>query len=102
MYTEQIPLLSPKAFADYSAAEFKEYVCSLYVAPPEPPVKAEYAVRLNKKGNLVLTVRRDPKWLSTSEVGDIASEVGWTLQATWLAVRKRDVRIEIPDPKTRK
>ena len=97
-----IPLLAPKPFAEFSPPEYKEYVRSLYIAPPPPPVKADFACRLNDKGNLVLTVRRTPKWLSNDEVEAIALELGWSSQRTWLAVRERKVESHVPDYRTKR
>lgn len=93
-----IPLLAPKPFADFSPAEFKTYVTSLYVAPPPPPVKADYSVRLNAKGNPVLTVRREPKWLSPEEVSAAAAEISWNYQALWCHILKAK-KIELRVPK---
>lgn len=92
-----IPLLSPKPFAEYGAEEYQNYIRSLYQEPPKAAPPAEFAVRLNAKGNPVLTVRRDPKWLSSAEVQIIAQELGWSLQHTWLHVVKKKVAIRTPE-----
>ncbi len=91
-----IPLLA-RPFAEYSPAEFKAHVLSLYVAPPVALPPPDYSVRLNKKGNPVLTVRREPKWLTSDEAGTIAQELGWTLQATWLMIIKRKIELRSPE-----
>ena len=90
----RIPLLAPRALAEFSPEEFHAYVRSLYVMPPVPLPKADWSVRLNAKGNPVLTVRRAPKYLTPDEVRAVATEIGWTLQATWVHIIKgRKVRI---------
>ena len=95
--SEQIPLLSPKAFRDFAPAEFQDYVRSLYVAPPVPEPLPEFAVRLNKKGNAVITVRREPKFLTSDEIGLLAAEAGMNLQSMWAEVRKRKIEIRVPE-----
>ncbi len=96
------PLLSPKAFAEYSAEEYQAYVRSLYVEPERPAPLAEYAVRLNAKGNPVLTVRRKPKWLTSAEVASAATDINWPLQKLWLHIRRKKIDIRTPDVRSKK
>ena len=88
-----IPLLSPLPFADFTPASFKEYVTSLYIEPERPAPLAEVTVRLNKKGNPVITVRREPKYVTAVEVDKMAKESNFTLQKMWLEVRKRNIEV---------
>ena len=97
-----IPLLSPKPFAEFTPADFKQYVVSLYVAPPVPTPPAEYSIRLNKKGNAVITVRRTPKFLTNTEIEAMAAECGFSIQRMWQEVRERDIEIRVPDYRARK
>jgi hypothetical protein len=97
-----IPLLSPCPFADYTPESYHRYVKSLYIEPPAKPIPAEFSVRLNEKGNPVITVRRDPKVLSREEVEQIAAHLGKPLQEIWLLVRKRKIAITVPEPKRRR
>ncbi len=97
-----IPLLSPKAFADYSPEEYLTYVRSLYVEPPKPAPLAEYAVRLNAKGTPVITVRRKPKHLTSAEVQSIAEELGLSLQFCWLMILKKKISIKVPDCRSKR
>jgi len=97
-----IPLISPKPFSEFTAAEYHAYVRSLYQAPPEKKAPAEVAVRLNDKGNPVVTVRRDPKTISHTEAEQIAAELGWTLQDTWLMLRKKKITITVPRKESRR
>ncbi len=98
--------LSPKPFAAYSPAEFKAYVTSLYVEPLKAAPPADFSFRLNAKGNPVLTVRRQPKWLTSEEVAHVAGEISWPLQRLWLHILKgKKIEIRIPcskDPKEKK
>jgi hypothetical protein len=99
----RIPLLSPRAFVDYTAETFHHYVKSLYVEPPKPAPLAEYAVRLNAKGNPVLTVRRKPKYLTSDEVQSIATELGFTLQKLWIHITKaKKIEIRVPDCRSKR
>ncbi len=91
-----IPLLSGKAFADFTPAEYHAYVRSLYLAPLVPKPPAEYSVRLNAKLNPVITVRRKPKWLTSAEVAEIAAEISWPLQALWSHLLKKKIELRVP------
>ena len=90
------PLLSPKPFADFSPAEYKAYVVSFYKEPPKAAPPAEYSVSVNAKGNPVIRVRREPKWLTSGEVSELAEEAGLTLQQMWSAVLSRKIEIKVP------
>jgi hypothetical protein len=94
--TDSVPLLSPRAFSEYSAAEFLTHVRTLYVEPVRAAPPAEYSVRLNAKLNPVITIRRKPKWLTSAEVGAIAEELSWSLQKLWLHLLKKKVELRVP------
>ncbi len=89
-------LLAPQGFADYTAESYVAYVRTLYVEPPKPAPLADFAVRINAKGNPVITVRRKPKYLTSAEVQELATEVGYTLQDMWMCLNKRKVEIRVP------
>jgi hypothetical protein len=91
-HQQNIPLLSPKPFGEYSPEEFRTYVQSLYKEPVRS-VPKEFSASLTKKGTLTLRVTRDPKFLEPKEVDAIAESIGWTKQETWLAVIKRKITI---------
>lgn len=95
VHTErQIPLLSPKALADFTPEEFYSYVKSLHIEPVKAAPARDFGASVNKKGNLILRVKRKPKFLLATEVRLLAEELGWTIQATWLQVaKKKDVEI---------
>lgn len=97
-----IPLLSPKALADYSPEEFQQYIRSLYVAPAERKIPVEVSISLNKKGTPVLRISREPKFLLASEVTALAAEIGWPLQALWINCLKKKITIKLPERPKRK
>lgn len=90
-----LPLLSPKPFAAFSSPlEYLDYIKSLYTEPVRPPAARNFGASVNKKGTLVLRVKREPKFLLASEIRLLAEEIGWSLQHTWVAVaRKKDIEI---------
>lgn len=92
-------LLSPKPFADYAAGEFHDYVRTLYREPPKAEPLAEFSVRLNSKLNPVITIRRDPKFLTSAEVSSIAADISWPLQRLWLHIAKKKIEIQVPKKK---
>lgn len=95
-----IPLLSPKPFAEYSPQEYKDYVISLYREPEKAAPPAAFTVWVNKKGTPVIRFNRKEKFLTSAEVGEIAAELGWTLQATWVMLRKKKtIEIRLPERK---
>lgn len=83
------PLLSGKPFSEYSPEAFRDYVRSLYVAPPVPAPKAEYSASVTKKGSVTFRINREPKFLLASEIRVIAEDIGKSLQETWMLVLKR-------------
>lgn len=89
-------LLAPKHFTQFAATEYHEYVRSLYVEPERPTPPAECAIRLNAKGNPVITVRRKPKYLTSQEVDALASEIGWSKQDFWVHIRKKGIEVRLP------
>ncbi len=92
------PLLAPRPFADFSVAEFRQYVVSLYAkrirkaAKTKKPPK-EYSVTKTKKGNLSIRVKREPKWLSRSELEAEALRLDFPLNLLWLAVKERKILV---------
>ncbi len=90
-------LLAPHPFADYTAESYVAYVRTLYVEPPKAKPPAEYSVRTNAKGGLVIRVTRTPKYLTSDEVTQLAAEVGLPLQAMWYSLRKRKIEIRVPN-----
>jgi len=92
---QHIPLLSPKAFGEFTPQEFKDYVTQLYQEPPKPPPPADFTVTLNKKGIITVRINRDPKYLLKSEVTAIATQLGWSQQDTWnFLTQKRKISIK--------
>lgn len=98
----EVPLLSPKPLALFEPQEFHDYVRGLYEEPVRAKPPAEFSVSLNAKGNPVIRVRREPKWLLNTEVEALAEAIGWTSQRMWLAVRAREIEIRIPDYRMRR
>lgn len=91
-----IPLLSGKPFSEFSAAEFKLHVKSLYHKPaPRSGVKLAkpFTWTKNKKGTLVLRVNRDPQWLSEEEMKQISKESGTPLSEIFITLKKRGIKI---------
>lgn len=70
-----IPLLSGKAFEEFTPSEFKAHVISLYHKPEpkraKPKEKKPYTFHVNKKGTLSLRINREPKWLTAQEIESI-------------------------------
>ncbi len=93
-----IPFLSPRAFADFTPDTFMLYIKSLYIAPPVKAPPAEYSVRLNAKGNPVITIRRKPKYVTSAEVNAIAADLGQPLQSVWMILLKRKIEIRVSRP----
>lgn len=96
MTEPHIPLLSPKPFGDYSPEEFRSYVQSLHREPPKAAPPTEYSVSVNKKGTVTFRIRREPKWLTSAEVSELAQECGMRLQDMWLLCLKREIEIRVP------
>lgn len=95
------PLLA-RAFGELTPEEFHVHVRSLYVAPPVRLPPAEVAVRLNEKGNPVITVRRNPKVITRAEAEQLALDAGLSLQAMWLALSARKIQITVPRKESRR
>lgn len=99
---EWIPLLSGRDLKDFTPAEFKAYVRSLYLKrepkrtatkkKPKPPFKWS----LTRSGKISIKVNREPKFLSPEEVDLIAKESAQPANEVWLYVldrRKRQIMI---------
>lgn len=97
-----IPLLAPKAFAQFTSDEFKRYVESLYCEPVRVAPPADFTVRLNKKGTPVIRINRKPKFLTPAEIKVIADEISWSYQTLWLAVAKKKIEIRVPSAKPKR
>lgn len=98
-----IKLLSGKALELFTPQEFKEHVKGLFWKPTKGKGKAkkappkEVSWRLNAKGNLVLTIRRKPKWISPREIDQIAEESKLPQNEVWLKVKAKKSGILIQD-----
>ncbi len=89
---EYYPLLSGKAFADFSPEQYHKYVCSLY-REPERTVLADFRASRSVKGVLTIKINRTPQFLTTTEVDQIAQSCGLSKQEAWFAVRKRGFEV---------
>lgn len=92
-----IPILSPRHLLEFTPAEYKAHVCSLYSKPVPKERKAltPYVWRLNKKGTLCLRVNRKPKWLSREEIDAIAKESKLPANEVWAKVTAKKSKIKI-------
>lgn len=94
------PLLSPKAFASYSAEEFREYIQSLYVAPvvkekkPKPPPKLSWK-RL-KEGGFSFATRRTPKWITVEERALFKTQMDLNERELFLLFKEKKL-VLVPD-----
>lgn len=86
------PLLSGKAFADFTPEQYHKYVSSLY-KEPERTVLADFRASRSVKGVLTIKINRKPEFLTQTEVDQIAKDVGLTKQEAWFAVRKRGFEV---------
>jgi len=94
MSEEWITLLSKKPMCDFTPAEYKEYIRTLYLK--RPPKKSAKAIKIkrafswlvNKKGTLSIKVNRTPKTLTHAEVDLIAKESGKDPREVWLKVMR--------------
>lgn len=93
-----IPLLSGKPLREYSAAEFKAYVVSLYfkkqLKKKAPKEVKPFTFRLNKKGTACIRVNRKPKWLSEAEVTQISTESNIPLDLLRKKLQKSKIEIK--------
>lgn len=94
----KIPLLSGKEFSDFTPETFKAHIRSLY-SKPQPRQSAAkkkappFSWRRNKKGTLILSVRREPKWLTEEEMNQISRESGEPLNLLFLQLKKKEIRL---------
>jgi len=76
--TDFIPLLSPKPLVAFTPEEFKSYVIGLYFKP-EPKRKAQkdfkVSARILKSGIISLTTKRNPKYITVSEISSIGEDL---------------------------
>lgn len=90
------PLRSPRPYVEFSPAEWKAYVSSLYREPIRAAAPKEFTASLNKKGFLTVRINRKEKFLMLQEVYELSRDIGWPLQKTWLALIKRRIEIRRP------
>jgi hypothetical protein len=98
-----IPLLSGRSLSEFRPLEFLEYVKSLNGTQGHKrlaKMKAkkspkEFSWSLNKKGTLLLRVRRSPKFLTRAEIAQIAAESGVPENIVFLKVKNSTAEIEI-------
>ena len=92
-----IPLLSVKAFNEFTPAEFKAHVKLLFFKKEkkgaEIKVKKPFTWNRNKKGTLILRVNRKPKWITEEEFTQIAHESGEPLNLLFLMLKKKEVEV---------
>lgn len=97
-----VKLLSPKAIADYSPEEYKAYTRSLYFkkVKKEPAFKIvkkkkELEWKKTEKGNLSITVRRDPKVITKAELAMIVDALAFDF--TEEQVMKKLKKVEVKE-----
>jgi hypothetical protein len=66
-----IPVVAGKTVAEFSPAEYKEYIQSLYQKEAEKP---KVTLSFNKKGNPIIRVNRKPKFILVAEIAELAKE----------------------------
>lgn len=75
-------LLSPKELLAFAPEEYRLYIQGLYEKRTKrgraaaKAQRKEYSARRNAKGSLIITIRRNPKNLTRSEVTEIAQQLG--------------------------
>jgi len=88
-----IPLIG-KAIWQSTPEEFRAQIDSMYIDPEEgKPPKKEASLSFNKKGNPVIRIKRDPKWISPEEITEWASEHKRTEREIYIWLGKRDIKI---------
>jgi hypothetical protein len=97
MIQERIPLLSPKAFSEFTPEEYKDYVISLHKAPPAKPIPAAVTWSLTKTGKPSVRIKRQPKFVTATEVGEGALSLGVTYQELWMHLRKKKIEIKVTE-----
>ncbi len=99
MSMENVPLLSPKPFAEYSPQEYLLYVKGMYREPrnKEGKIVRDVSFRINDKGTHIITVRnRKPKWISKAEIRILAEEAGVPQNIMWQTVRRKKIPVGAP------
>lgn len=86
-----IPLLSGKSLSEFTPDEFLSYIQSLLNRPVKKQktiklkaAKKEIIYKLTAKGNLSVSIKRKPKWISLEEIGQISKETGVPLNEVWI------------------
>jgi hypothetical protein len=88
--------ITTKSIWDFSPEDFREKVRSLYRDPKEgKPVSRSFSLRVNPQGTLVITIRRDPKWISRAEISELSEESG--IEERLIYVRLAERKIPVTD-----
>jgi hypothetical protein len=93
-------LLSPKSFLEYAAEEYMFYVISLYrerkrktsekkKKTPKPPKEKKLTFRRTKTGRVSITTKRDPKYVTGSELSTASRELGAPESELFLLLKER-------------
>ena len=90
----EVPLLSPKPFADHTAEEYHDYVKSLYALPVKKraaPKKKTTGItaRRNKKGSVVVSCRRSWRWVTLPEAELLAHSLSLPINEFYLMLKER-------------
>lgn len=87
----EYPLLAPFSIHAVTAIEFKKHVMSLLNRPAKKeiklkPAKPQVVFGLTPKGNLSVSIKRKPKWITRGELEQISRETKTPLNEVWLKV----------------
>jgi len=92
-----INLLSGRALDEFAPEEFKLYVKSLKVEPPQKKIrlkipKPPFKATLTKTGKISVKFNRTGKWLSRAEIAEIAKSLNIEETRVWVELihRKRN------------
>lgn len=92
---KKVPLLSPKHISKYDAAEYMEYVKSLYIDPnANKPIPREFNASRTKKGSIVIRIKRDPKYITKEEIKILAKELDLPQSEMFLLIKKRKIGVK--------
>jgi len=91
--TDHIPLIA-KSIWSHTPESYLEHIHSLYRDPDAGKVLPRTVlVTLNKKGNPVVRVRREPKSVLPEELAFIAEELERSPQEVWVWFAERNIPI---------
>lgn len=87
----EYPLLAPFVIWSATPEQFKNHVRSLLNRPPAKSIKIkapkpQIIYKRTAKGNLSVSIKRDPKWITQAELELISRELKWPLNEVWLKV----------------